>query len=132
MLNKVYGKLTPLRDHILITEMDFGTTLTAGGIFIPSDDGKSEGIRHRWGRVWAIGPEQTDVKVGEWILVEHGRWTRGVTIVDDTDGEIVIRRVDNKAILMVSSEKPDDRMLRTFGKHSKVEQATFDPGMFMR
>lgn len=131
-LNKVTGKLIPIRDNILITDMDFGEQKSAGGIFIPSDDGKSEGIRHRWGRVWAVGPEQKDVKVGEWILLEHGRWTRGVKVVDDNGDEIIIRRADNNAILMVSEEKPDDKFIRTWGSHSKVSHAEFDPATFAR
>lgn len=120
---KVSGKIVPIRDHILVTDMNFEERKSAGGIILPSDDGKSEGIRHRWGRVWAVGPEQTEVKVGEWILVEHGRWTRGIIFVDDSGEEITIRRVDNAAILMVSDENPGDN---TFGQHSKVEHQTFD------
>lgn len=131
-MNIVKGKITPIRDHILVINMDFGESVSSGGIVMLSDDGKSEGIRHRWGEVWAVGPEQTDVKVGDWVLVEHGRWTRGVTVEDQEGNEIVMRRIDLNGILMVSDEKPDERMLRTFGKHSKVQEATFDPGMFMK
>lgn len=129
-MNKaITGKLVPIRDNILITDMNFEERKTAGGIVLLSDDGKSEGIRHRWGRVWAVGPEQHDVKVGEWILLEHGRWTRGVKVVDDNGDEIIIRRADTNAILMVSPENPGDN---TFGKHGKVQHAEFDPGSFAR
>jgi len=109
--------------------MNFDVRVSAGGIVLPSDDGKSEGVRHRWGRVWAIGPQQKDVKVGEWILLEHGRWTRGVKVVDEDGNEIIIRRADINAILMVTDENPGDN---TFGMHSKVEHATFDPSTFAR
>lgn len=126
---KVTGKIIPIRDHILITDMNFEERKSAGGIILPSDDGKSEGIRHRWGRVWAVGPEQTDVKVGEWILVEHGRWTRGIIFVDSDGNEITLRRVDNAAILMVTDENPGDN---TFGSHTKVDHQTFDPSAFAR
>lgn len=67
------------------------------------DDSKSHGVRPRWARVYAIGPQQTEVQVGQWICVAHGRWTRGVKIEDD-DGEQIIRRVDNNDILLVSDE----------------------------
>jgi len=126
---KVVGKIIPIRDNILVTDMNFDARVSAGGIVLPSDDGKSEGIRHRWGRVWAIGPEQKDVQVGEWILLEHGRWTRGVTVELEDGSEIVIRRADINAILMVTDEDPGDN---TFGVHSKVEHATFDPSTFAR
>jgi len=128
-MNVVTGKIVPIRDNVLVTDMNFDVRISAGGIVLPSDDGKSEGVRHRWGRVWAIGPQQKDVKVGEWILLEHGRWTRGVTVVDEDGNEIVIRRADINAILMVTDENPGDN---TFGVHSKVEHQTFDPSTFAR
>jgi co-chaperonin GroES (HSP10) len=132
MKPKVTGKLIPIRDNVLITDMDFGEQKTKGGLVLLSDDGKSEGIRHRWGRVWAVGPAQKDVKVGDWILLEHGRWTRSVTVVEDDGTEIIIRRADLKAILMVSDTKPEENMLRTFGMHTKVSHAEFDPSTFAR
>lgn len=125
----IKGKIVPIRDNILVTDMNFDARVTAGGIVLPSDDGKSEGVRHRWGRVWAVGPEQKDVSVGEWILLEHGRWTRGIKVENEDGNEIVIRRADLKAILMVSDEDPGDN---TFGMHSKVSHASFDPASFAR
>lgn len=114
-MNVVQGRIVPIRDNILITEMSFEEQKTASGIIIQSDDGKSHGVRPRWGRVWAVGPEQKDVKVGEWILVEHGRWTRGVTVKDEADKEFIIRRVDTTAILASADEKPSDILL---GQHA--------------
>jgi co-chaperonin GroES (HSP10) len=126
---KVTGKLIPIRDNVLVTDMNFDARVSKGGIVLPSDDGKSEGVRHRWARVWAVGPEQKDVKVDDWILLEHGRWTRGVTVELEDGTDIVIRRADTKAILMVTDENPGDN---TFGSHSKVEHATIDPTTFSR
>jgi co-chaperonin GroES (HSP10) len=103
----IKGKIVPIRDNILVTDMNFDARVTAGGIVLPSDDGKSEGIRHRWGRVWAIGPDQKDVKVGEWILIEHGRWTRTFEY-ENEDGSITNLQVaDNKAIMLSADEKPE-------------------------
>lgn len=110
-LGLVKGKLRPIRDHVLITEMEFHEIKTSSGLIIPSQDGKVTGIKPRWGRVFAIGPEQQDVKVGEWIYVAHGRWTRGVTIEDDDGKEVTIRRVDTNDILLTSQEKPEDEYL---------------------
>jgi co-chaperonin GroES (HSP10) len=128
-MSKVTGKLIPIRDNVLITDMDFGEQKTAGGLVLLSDDGKSEGVKSRWARVWAIGPEQQDVKVGEWILLEHGRWTRGVTVVEEDGSEITIRRADIKAILMVTEEKPNQII---YGAHATVSHATVDPSTFMQ
>jgi co-chaperonin GroES (HSP10) len=100
-------KLRALRDHVIVEDMNFeGRTLTSG-IILPSDNGKSSGIRPRWGRVYAVGPEHRDVTVGQWICVAHGRWTRGVTIEDDT-GIRTIRRIDADDILLVTDQQPDD------------------------
>ncbi len=106
-MNVVKGKLKPLRDNVLVTDMSFEEQTTASGIIIQSDDGKTRGVKPRWCRVWAIGPEQVDVKVGEWIYVEHGRWTRGVKVEED-GVETTIRRVDTAAILLQAEEPPGD------------------------
>ena len=123
------SKLRPIRNNIVIVDMDFGAQVTKGGIVLPSDDGKSEGVKSRWGRVYSVGPEQTDVKVGEWILLEHGRWSRGFTVLDDDGVDMIIRRADPNGILMVTDEKPTETI---FGAHSTVTHATFDPASFSR
>jgi co-chaperonin GroES (HSP10) len=106
-MSLVKGKLRPLRNNVLVSDMSFEEQTTASGIVIQSDDGKSHGVKPRWARVWAVGPEQAEVKVGEWIYVEHGRWTRGIK-VEEEGKEIVIRRVDTEAILLQADEKPND------------------------
>ena len=126
-MSKVKGKIRPLNNNILITDMNFAERKSAGGLVLLSDDGKSEGVRHRWGKVWAVGPEQKDVQVGQWILLEHGRWSRGVTVELEDGTEIVMRRADPNGILMVSDEEQTDN---TFGQHGKVDHQTFDPGTF--
>lgn len=117
---KVKG-LVPLNDSVLVSDMSFEEQKTASGIILRSDDGKTHGIRPRWAKVYAIGPEQTDVKVGEWILVEHGRWTRGIKI-DDGDGEKVIRKVETKSILASADERPTDVYIgQEYGHGSTVD-----------
>ena len=100
-------KIRAIRDHVIIKDMDFGEMVTSSGIVIQSDNGKSHGIKPRWGQVYKVGPEQEDVKVGQWVLVEHGRWTRKFTI-DDGESVKEIQRVDVPAILAVADEKPND------------------------
>jgi co-chaperonin GroES (HSP10) len=107
-MNVVKGKLRPIRNNVFVSDMAFDMRVSAGGIVLPNDDGKTEGIRPRWGKVFAIGTEQTDVRVGDWVLVEHGRWTRGISIEDENGDDIIIRRVDTDCILAVSEEKPND------------------------
>jgi hypothetical protein len=100
-----------LNDHVLVADMNFKERQLSSGIYLLNDDARTAGIRPRWARVYATGPEQQDIQIGQWILVSHGRWTRGVTI-EDTDGEVTIRRVDPNDILLVSDSEPtgDDSM----------------------
>ena len=100
-------KITALNDSVIVSDMSFDERITNGGILLPNDDMKSSGIRPRWGRVFAVGPEQMDIKVGQYILISHGRWTRGIKI-DDGTGEKTIRKVDNKDILLISDEPVND------------------------
>ena len=104
---KIKGKVKPLRDLVFIKGMEFDAQKTASGLFIPKDDGKVQGIRPRWGQVWAVGPEQTDIKIGEWVLVEHGRWTRTVEVEQDDGTVLEVRMVDNNAIMAVSESLPE-------------------------
>lgn len=102
------GKITAIKDWVIVSDMQFDERQSAGGIVLLNDNGTDEGIRARWGYVRTVGPEQEDVQEGQWILVDHGRWTRGVEVVDDTGEEMVIRRVDPKDIMMISDEEPTD------------------------
>lgn len=106
---KVTGKILPLKDHVLVSDMSFGFEQTKTGIILTSDNGKTQGIHPRWGKVWAVGPTQKDIQVGEWICVEHGRWTRTIEFETD-EGVIELRMVDTNAILMTTDKKPDDVM----------------------
>lgn len=100
----------PLHDNVIVHEMKFDQRVTSAGIVLLSADGKIHGVHPRWGKVYAVGPEQQDIKVGQWILIAHGRWTRGVHIKDDA-GEHVIRRVDLNDILAISDvEVADENM----------------------
>ena len=96
-----------IKDHVLVTDMEFGEMVTTSGIVVQSDNAKAHGVKPRWAKVYKIGPKQQDVKVGEWVLVEHGRWTRKMSI-DDGEGVKDVQRVDTPAIIGVSQEKPQD------------------------
>jgi len=100
------NQLRALNDHVLVADMNFKERKLSSGIYLLNDDGRGAGIRPRWARVYATGPEQADIAVGQWILVAHGRWTRGVTLEDST-GEVTIRRIDPNDILLVSDSEPD-------------------------
>ena len=105
-------KLTFFKDHIFVSEMHFDERVTSGGIIILDDDKKSSGIRPRWAKIYGLGPEQDDpqLEIGKWILISHGRWTRGIT-VETPLGKQTLRKVDPGDILLVSDEPMDDETM---------------------
>ena len=101
-----FKSIRALHDDILVIDMNFEAGMTGGGIFLLGDDGKQRGLRPRWALVYEVGPDQTDVKKGQWILVEHGRWTRGIPFTDPDGEKQVLRKVDPNCLLLVSDEDP--------------------------
>jgi co-chaperonin GroES (HSP10) len=102
-------KVRPLPGNIFAV-LEQGERVTKGGIVLKDDNGKLEGIRSRWGRVWQVSDDITDVKVDDWILVEHGRWTMSIEIKDDAGEIFKFQKIDPEGILMVSDQKPNDSM----------------------
>ena len=113
-------QIRAIKKDVIITDMIFDVRLSTGGLILLNDNGKSTGIRPRWGQVYAVGPDQLDVTVGQWICVDHGRWTRGLDIEDES-GKRTIRKIDPKDILLVSDseEMPNDQ---TFSAAIHVEK----------
>ena len=106
--------LRALKKDVLVTDMSFDQRITQSGLILLNDNGTSLGIRPRWGQVYAVGNEQKDVQVGQWICVAHGRWTRGIDIEDES-GKRTIRKIDPKDILLISDsiEMPQDDSVST-------------------
>lgn len=114
-LNK--HQLHPLNDVVIVSDMKFDERISTGGIVLLNDNGKSTGIRPRWGLIYAVGPEQKEYRVGQWVCVEHGRWTRGIEI-EDENGKHMLRRVDPNDILLTSDAPVQDD---TFSQAIHVE-----------
>jgi co-chaperonin GroES (HSP10) len=98
----------PHADKVFVTELERGPQKTSAGIIIPDDNATERGLRPRWGQIVAVGKNIKDLTVGQWLLIEHGRWTNGIEV-----------EIDNKktkfwyidypaAILLVSDEKPEN------------------------
>ena len=105
-------KLTFLNKDIIVSEMQFDERITKGGIILMDDDKKSSGIRPRWAKIYGLGLEQDDpqLEIGKWILISHGRWTRGIT-VETPSGKQTLRKVDPNDILLVSDEPMEDETM---------------------
>ena len=100
--------LTPLRDHVIVKNLDFGSQVTRGGIILLDDDGSERGIHPRWAEVWRVGEGVHDLKVGDWVLLEHGRWSRTSKLKVD-DEMISINRIDYpKGVLLRGDHKGED------------------------
>jgi co-chaperonin GroES (HSP10) len=101
------NQIRPLNDSVIVSDMVFDQRISRGGIVLLNDNGSTAGIRPRWAQVYATGPDQQDVAVGQWVCVAHGRWTRGID-VEDESGKKTLRRVDPKDIMIVSDEPVQD------------------------
>ena len=110
----VENDITPLKKRVLVSDMHFGETKSKGGIIIVDDDGTAGGIHPRWGKVYAVGKDQVDVTVGEWVMVSHGRWSRAFKLnrkekgtAGDIGVELEVRMIDENDILLVSQDEPE-------------------------
>ena len=124
-------QVRPLSKDLLVIDMDMGEQVTAGGIVIKSDDGKAHGVKPRWAKVYKVGEDcEIDVKVGQWILIEHGRWTRKIKI-DDGEGEKEFQKVETKSVIAVADERPNDFYIGqefSNGSSMNINPEDFMPG----
>lgn len=123
------GDLRAVGDRVLVSDMYFGEQKTKSGLIINNDDGTTRGIYPRWGKVHSKGPRNKEpYEEGQWILIEHGRWTRSVSMETDT-GEIELRMVDSDCVLAYSDEKPDG--VQIGAEYADGSHATVDPSSFI-
>ena len=105
-LNRINGDLRAIGNRVLVRDMYFGEQKTASGLILRDDDGQTRGIYPRWGKVYDKGPDNNDdYTIGDWVLVEHGRWTRGIDMTIDGE-DVTLRMVEAESILAYSDEKP--------------------------
>jgi hypothetical protein len=105
-------KLSFMHDNVIVSEMKFDERISKGGIVLLDDDKKSSGIRPRWAKIYGLGPDviDPDLQIGKYILISHGRWTRGIT-VETPEGKVTLRKVDVNDILLISDEPMEDETL---------------------
>ncbi len=109
-MNTVHGKNRALRNKVLVRNIDQGMRKSKGGIILAQSDSVSDGasgIRPRWAEVYSVGSNIDWIKEGQWVLMEHGRWTMPVKI-NDGESEFDLRQADPEGILGYSESKPDD------------------------
>lgn len=107
-------KCKALPDSVLAHNIQRGQRMLHG-ILLLDDNCKDHGIRPRWMQVYDVGSDVNDIKVGDWILVTHGRWSRAFKIPKTNDPTSIndledIHKVDVEHILGVYSGEgePED------------------------
>ncbi len=124
----VDNDIKPLKKRVLVSDMHFGETKTKGGIILTDDDGSESGIHPRWGKVYAIGDQQEDVTVGQWVMVSHGRWSRGFKVKKE-GVELEVRMIDENDILLVSDDEPEQNRTKAgYVNTGGMRQMTSLPG----
>ena len=108
--------VSALPGRILVDDIQRGER-QVGRIILANDNGTSEGIRARWAKVHAVGVGVTDVVPGEWILVNHGRWTREVKVNPNTPDEFKVWQVDYPGGVLAVSDTPTN----TFAGESVIK-----------
>lgn len=100
----------PMKGKIFVCELDEGVHKTAGGIILTDDKATERGIRPRWAKVAVVGPDIDYVDVGEWVLIEHGRWTLR-TPVKVGDDMVDVWMIDPEAIMVVSDKNHSEERI---------------------
>jgi len=122
----VKGNIKPIKDKVLVTNMEFGEQVLSSGIVLTSDNGKDRGIHPRWAQVYAVGPDhKEEFSIGDWILLEHGRWSRGIDIETETGEKKTIRLIDNNCVIMWDTEQPDTVIIGTIDGASTPSLSDF-------
>lgn len=101
-------KIRPLPNRVLVTDLQFGERTLASGIILRDDDGKSHGIRGRWAKIHSVGKGIDYIHPGQWILIQHGRWTRKLNLPQTDGTNFELWGVDHVDIMMVSDTEPTD------------------------
>ena len=102
--------LIPLPGNIFAV-LQLGERVTQGGIHLLDDNGKMEGIRPRWAKIWKVASDVTDVQPGQWALCEHGRWTMRIRIKDENGDDFEFVKLVPTGILAVQDEEPLDQQI---------------------
>lgn len=99
-----FNMIEPFGNKVIATDIEYGEQMSRQGIIIPDDNGKERGIHPRWCKVYKVGEEVNDVKEGEWILVEHGRWSYKFVEKDDEGVDRDFWYIDHNCILAVDDD----------------------------
>jgi len=124
----LFFPITPTHDGVIVDIVDRDVTqkqLANGrvlhllpddtfGAHNPTSGITHSGIRPRWARVLAVGPEvQGEVAVGDLVLCDYGKWSRGFPLGRDGLEIVRIWRIKVTDISLIAPDSGDD-YLREF------------------
>lgn len=96
-------EIRPLRGKLIGEILERGERKTAGGIIMMDDDGTSGGIRPRWFKIKFVNNDTEEFIPGDYVLVEHGRWSRELHLEGSNTGMCCI---EEDSVLLKSDEAP--------------------------
>ena len=97
------------KGRVVIHNLERGEARSSAGIYLGNDDGTLSGIKPRWAQIYSVGDDITAIQPGNWVLVQHGRWTRGV---ETEDGILyMVDYPDGVLAYSTAAEKPDINFL---------------------
>lgn len=126
----IEGNVKAIGDDVLVTNMHMGEMKTESGIIIGSDDGKNHGVKPRWCKVYAVGDQQKSFKVGDWILVEHGRWSRKIK-VDNGDELVELQKIDVDCVLGIWDGDGEPNVNYIGEEYKDGQGYDIDPSVFI-
>lgn len=101
-------KVKALKGKVLVTDLEKGDRIV-NGIIIPSSEGKSESIRPRWGKVYSVGEDVTEITPGQWILIDLNRWTRMLKVKQEDGSDVQLWGVEwPVSVSLVSDTEPEE------------------------
>lgn len=103
-------KVRALRNKVLVTDLARGEHVI-GSIIIPDDNRRMMGVRDRWALVYSVGENIDEIQKNDWVLIRHGRWTRVVSVRDDSGDKIPLWSIDWPDGVLIAAEFPTDATL---------------------
>ena len=95
--------IEPVRNYVIFTFVEDITgdrfINSARGVIQVTSDDKAQTKHPRWGKVTNVGPDVKDIEIGEYVLIEAGKWTSYFVV----DG-VRYWKTDDEQVVLVSDE----------------------------
>jgi hypothetical protein len=102
------------KDTLYIEMLAVGENITKAGIVIPTEkmDAFGHFVKPRWAKVIFKADNLTDFEVGDWVLIQHGKWSSSIKAlingVEKTIWYVSDKSVKEQSIIAVSKKMPTE------------------------